>query len=453
MLTQTKQMKSLRHLVRTFSTMHDLMRVDSEPHVHLMAGISTYRPAPEVVATIRNRAMNYQPLNSLFDVPTLDQVVPKLVEVKHATARAFSNAASPFHTIPASQDAVFVLDVDQVRSKHTLWTEAFPSVKPYYAIKANPNPGILNYMQSAGFGFDCASASEIQAVLSAGAQPKDIIFANPCKSLDHIQFAQKMGVQRTTADSETELHKLKALHPTCEVVIRLWTDDSASQCQLSNKYGATVEEAIQLLQVAARLGLDVAGVSFHAGSGAPAPTYVGALNDAYTVFQCGLQLGFNMRVLDIGGGFPGTETEECSVRQIAALINPILKEKWQDVEVIAEPGRFFCAEAQTLAVQVVGKRTRASARQYTINDGLYQSFNCMLYDHSVLLDEPEHTATYASTIFGQTCDGLDTIAQGITLPDLRVGDWLVVPVMGAYTNGASSSFNGFPLNQCIIINA
>jgi len=81
----------------------------------------------------------------------------------------------------------------------------------------------------------------------------------------------------------------------------------------------------------------------------------------------------------------------------------------------------------------------------------------MLYDHSVLLEEGEgephskEPVKYRSAIFGQTCDGLDQISKGILLPELRVGDWLIVPNMGAYTNGASSQFNGFPLNNCVVL--
>ena len=49
-----------------------------------------------------------------------------------------------------------------------------------------------------------------------------------------------------------------------------------------------------------------------------------------------------------------------------------------------------------------------------------------------------------SAVFGPTCDGLDTVLQNCSLPDLAVGDWLLFPRMGAYTSAASSTFNGFP---------
>jgi len=181
-------------------------------------------------------------------------------------------------------------------------------------------------------------------------------------------------------------------------------------------------------------------------------------------------------VLDIGGGFPGTDQGEVSLSEISKIVRPILERDFKHVQHISEPGRLFCSEAQTLATQIIGKRVRGETeherrREYYVNDGLYQSFNCILYDHSILLEEHcdnesigAHTqggpqgaskgaSKHPSLIFGQTCDGLDTICKDILLPDLRVGDWLVLPNMGAYTNGASSSFNGFPLNHFVILDS
>lgn len=50
---------------------------------------------------------------------------------------------------------------------------------------------------------------------------------------------------------------------------------------------------------------------------------------------------------------------------------------------------------------------------------------------------------FSSTVFGPTCDGLDTILRGVSLPRLHVGDWLVFNKMGAYTMTGASAFNGF----------
>jgi len=320
--------------------------------------------------------------------------------------------------------------------------------------------------------FDCASQSEIESVLSLGVPPTRIVYANPCKPKSHIDYARRHGVLRTTFDSESELYKIKSVGGNCkdwQLILRIWVDDKDAQCQLSNKYGAHSNECYRLLSLAKNLDLNVIGISFHVGSGAKMTAFKQAVRDSKKIFDLGVDLTHPMSLLDIGGGFPGTcdpnPANGPSLSEISKLIRPELRRNWGKVELIAEPGRYFCSEAQTLATQIIGKRIRSSkddgadVREYYINDGLYQSFNCMLYDHSVLLEEGQGDEEspssakpkYRSAIFGQTCDGLDQISKGILLPELRVGDWLTVPNMGAYTNGASSQFNGFPLNNCVVL--
>jgi len=404
--------------------------ISKSSHIHVLNGFSSYSPSSRV-------------LEAIFD---------------HTTETSYSHKPTDYQ-LPKSMthesNAFFVVDLDRVVSKFDMWQNYLPTVVPHYAVKANPNPDIVRVLAAQGSSFDCATMAEIQQVLALGVDASRIIFANPCKPMSHIAYAREHGVLRTTFDSESELLKIKIGHPLAHLVLRLWVDDRDAQCPLSNKYGATVKEAMVLLQQAKNLGLNVTGVSFHCGSGASAVTYRAAMRDARTVFKTGEDLGFKMSLLDIGGGMPGTEAlddQGSSLKTIASIINPMLKDHWQDVEVIAEPGRYFCAESQTLAVQIIGKRLRDSVRVYYVNDGLYQSFNCILYDHSVLLSEEEkmqHGDHFKSALFGQTCDGLDQISKNVVLPELKVGDWIVFPTMGAYTNGASSQFNGFMLSHSI----
>ena len=84
---------------------------------------------------------------------------------------------------------------------------------------------------------------------------------------------------------------------------------------------------------------------------------------------------------------------------------------------------------------------------YYINDGLYGSFNCVLYDHIVpnprVLKSATDAVTTNSSVWGPTCDGLDKINDSCLLPELNIGDWLFYEDMGAYTVSGHSSFNGF----------
>jgi len=404
--------------------------LNENSEVHVLKGLSPYRPRNVVIEAIRNRVANS---------PNLDQ-----------------------------QDSFFVMDLERVRYKLDHWRKCLPDVTPHYAVKANPNPSLLRLMANElKMSFDCASQSEIESVLRLGVDASRIIYANPCKPLPHIDFARKRGVMKTTFDSESELHKIKSLgySKDWQLILRVWVDDKDAQCQLSNKYGAHINECKYLLSLAKSLELNVVGISFHVGSGAKTTAFKQAVHDSKDVFNYAKEkLQHPMSILDIGGGFPGTcataSSEGPSLVEISNLIRPDLQKDWKNVNIIAEPGRFFCAEAQTLATQIIGKRVRYAKsegthiREYYINDGLYQSFNCMLYDHSVLLEEgigDSPNPKYRSAIFGQTCDGLDQVSKAIHLPELLVGDWIIFPNMGAYTNGASSQFNGFPLNDCVVL--
>eukprot|EP00456_Euglypha_rotunda_P011248 TRINITY_DN12921_c0_g1_i19.p1 TRINITY_DN12921_c0_g1~~TRINITY_DN12921_c0_g1_i19.p1 ORF type:complete len:257 (-),score=31.82 TRINITY_DN12921_c0_g1_i19:11-781(-) len=176
--------------------------------VHVLKGFAAYRPSSYVLEAIRTR-------------------VNQLEAWQH----------DGFH---APSDSFFVIDLARIREKHRVWQKHLPTVKPHYAVKANPNPAILRMMaQELKINFDCASQTEIEAVLSLGVPSNRIIFANPCKSLSHIDYARRQGVVRTTFDSESELYKIKMVGTSFpwELILRIWVNDKDAQCQLSNKYG------------------------------------------------------------------------------------------------------------------------------------------------------------------------------------------------------------------------
>jgi len=212
----------------------------------------------------------------------------------------------------------------------------------------------------------------------------------------------------------------------------------------------------QLLNLAKDLKLNLVGVSFHVGSGCMSVhSFEAAIRSAHVVFEMSKKLGMELNMLDIGGGWPGTD-HDCAVtfQEIADHIRPILDELFpSDVQVIAEPGRYFVAESHTLAVNVFAKRvvpeTAESEKQllYYVNEGVYQSFNCIFFDHvhptPLVHNLRSRLNMIKCTIFGPTCDSMDCIAKDIYLPELEVGEWLYFKNMGAYTTAAASPFNGF----------
>lgn len=358
-----------------------------------------------------------------------------------------------------SKEPFYVLDLGVVTSLMDKWTRTLPTVQPFYAVKCNPQPAFLGTMAALGSGFDCASRAEIESVLALGVSPDRIIYANPCKPVSHIKYAASVGVNLTTFDSKDEVEKIRKWHPKCALLIRIKApDDGGARCPLGPKYGALPDEVVPLLQAAQAAKIAVTGASFHVGSGSTnSRTYTAAIEAAKMVFEKAVQLGMpSMSVLNIGGGFTsGQQFEEAAPEIKAALQTYFSKDQQPGLSFIAEPGRFFAESAFTLATNIIGKRVRGEVREYWINDGIYGSMNCIHNDHAVVKCEAlactsncgnptcKASKTYTSTVFGPTCDALDTVLTDHQLPELEVDDWLVFPNMGAYTAAAGSNFNGF----------
>lgn len=237
------------------------------------------------------------------------------------------------HTI---EDPFYVVDLGIVSTQLARWRAAFPRVVPYYAIKCNPDPAIVRTLMSLGCNFDCASRAEIELVqqisntLPTGIEKPSIIYANPTKARGHVIDAVCRGVRMMTFDNVAEVHKCARVSKKIQLILRIITDDSGSQCRLSSKFGAPPQHWPILLSEAKKCGLDVVGVSFHVGSGCrDATRYEMALKDCKTLFEMAKRdYGFNMTILDIGGGFPG---ETHSLWDLAkAFGDPTAKERDPD---------------------------------------------------------------------------------------------------------------------------
>ncbi|CAL8086799.1 unnamed protein product [Orchesella dallaii] len=356
------------------------------------------------------------------------------------------------------EEPFFVCDIGEIIKKHVDWIHYMPRVRPFYAVKCNDSPLVLETLAGLGTGFDCASKVEMRKVLELGLSPTDIIYANPAKPRSHIVAAAELGVQTVTFDSKVELLKLKNYLPGARLVVRIRCEAERAQCPLGMKFGVNVEDAMELLDFAKSMDLDVVGVSFHVGSGCmDPPVFLRAIASARLLFDyAARELGYNLNLLDIGGGFPGNTGT--SIAEIASVVNNALESFFPQgcgVEIIAEPGRYYVAAAFTLVTQIHSirevKGDDTTRYMYYINDGIYGSFNCIMYDHAIVRPEvigirnADALDLFECSIWGPTCDGLDQVCSSEMLPKLDIGEWLVFGDMGAYTLVAGGTFNGFPL--------
>lgn len=329
----------------------------------------------------------------------------------------------------------------------------------FTAVKCNPDPEVLRLLASMGTGFDCASKAEIDTVLKLGVDPGRVIYAQPCKTASYIRYAAQKSVKQMTFDNADELHKIKRFFPDAELFLRILTDDSASLCRLSLKFGAGLDTTKALLQLAKELELNVTGVAFHVGSGASDPNaFQSAVRDARQVFDQAASLGYNLKTLDVGGGFVSETFEE-----MADVLSRAIEEHFPPhIRVIGEPGRFYVSGAFTIACNVIARRTVEDAetgeKSYMLylNDGVYGNFSSIIFDHqhpeAKILKCAGHRKVRADekdtiySIWGPTCDGIDCITPSTTFPAesvVDVGDWLYFENMGAYTKCSATRFNGF----------
>uniref|UniRef100_A0A182MYL5 ornithine decarboxylase n=1 Tax=Anopheles dirus TaxID=7168 RepID=A0A182MYL5_9DIPT len=357
-----------------------------------------------------------------------------------------------------------LLDLDDVVRKHLIWLRRMPRVVPFYAVKCNDDPAILATLAALGTGFDCASEAEIRTILALGVTPERIIFAHPIKSVEALAFAKSHGIRRMTFDNECELEKVAREYPEAELVLRIRHDSDRVLIALGKKFGCDAHgNGLRMLARAKELGVAVVGVSFHVGCGSlDADCFYDAIASARTVFDYAWQeLGVRLRLLDVGGGFPGDNDKP--IDEYAQAVSRGLKEFFpveaDDVYILGEPGRFYVGSAVTLLTTVQGKKEvrdecgRVRQMMYYINDGVFgtlfdwlslRAINDLKRAVPLVRRERALEPTYPTTVWGPTCDSTDIVCEDVDFPEHQIGDYIVFENLGAYGMPFATNFNGFP---------
>ena len=352
---------------------------------------------------------------------------------------------------------LFIVDHNKLRENYRTFKKHLPRVQCYYAVKANSEQQIIETLFEEGSSFDVASYNEFMQVYQYikhfdRKEKKDfvwdkIIFSNTIKERTTLAKI-KQYKPLVTYDNNAELIKLKRHCDTAGLVLRLKVPDTGSQVEMASKFGAEPGDAQQLIQEAFDMGLKVEGVSFHVGSQCTNfDNYTVALDIAATILNDARKKGFPLNLVDIGGGFPVPyDPAVPQFANLAAILNSEFTRLFpDDIQILAEPGRFIVATVAILVSEIIGKARREGKVFYHINDGVYHTFSGVVYDHWIPNfhafkgGEPEICA-----VVGPTCDSFDKISLSVELPrNLEVGDFLYTENIGAYSIASSTKFNGF----------
>lgn len=341
---------------------------------------------------------------------------------------------------------LLVLSLEQIEKNYRVLRTHLPRVKVFYAIKANPHRRILELMRDLGSNFDVASDGEIMELSSLGVDGSRMIYANPMKTVNGLRACRNAGVGKMTFDSAGEIDKMARECPGATVLLRIRIDNSSAHVDLNKKFGAAREQALELLLKARNAGLDAAGIAFHVGSQTTsADPYLYALDIAREIFEEAAAAGMQLRIMDIGGGFPIPEPKvRFNLQEMLNQINARLDEDFPGVEIWAEPGRFICGTAVNLITSVIGVTERGGQPWYFLDEGLYGTFSGVLFDQwDFKLISFKEGEQVAATFAGPSCDSLDIMFRGKMTVRQEEGDLILVPICGAYTSASATTFNGF----------
>jgi ornithine decarboxylase len=343
-----------------------------------------------------------------------------------------------------------ILDTAIVRDKLRRFRAAMPRVHPHYAVKANPDRRVVKALAQEGCSFEIASIAELDLLLELGVDPATVLFSNPVKARESIAYAAARGVAWFVVDSVDELRRVHEIRADAKTYLRVATPNIGSDWPLSGKFGAGAGEAREIIQTAAKLGADLAGVTFHAGSQCRNPeNWRVGIERARMAFDAMAKAGLRPRMLDIGGGFPVRHVKPIpAIEVIGAVVNEALQAFGPEVRVVAEPGRYRVSDAGYFVCRVIGIAMRGGKRWMHWDAGLFggviettEGLKYKIRTDRSGPDIPWHVA-------GPTCDSVDVILRDEPLPsDLQEGDFIYIRNAGAYTTAYASQFNGFPLPE------
>jgi ornithine decarboxylase len=357
-----------------------------------------------------------------------------------------------------------VLDLDVVEDRYAQLVRALPGSRVLYAVKANPEPAVLECLARIGSSFDVASRGEIDRCLAIGVDPARLSFGNTIKKERDIAYAHRCGITTFTVDARPELEKVIRQAPGATIYVRITTSGKGADWPLSRKFGCDPDEALALLLRAGRAGHEV-GVSFHVGSQQrDVKAWDAPLESAADLLAALRDAGFDVAGVNVGGGLPCSYrdpvTDVCVYGE--AISQSVQSHFGSDFpgELLIEPGRFLVGDAGLIETEVVlisHRSAGAQTRWVYLDVGMFNGLTETLEEaiRYRVVTPPGRGPAGPVVLAGPSCDSADVLYErsGYRLPvDLRIGDRLRLMSTGAYTSSYSSVwFNGFdPLRTYVV---
>ena len=357
-------------------------------------------------------------------------------------------AAAQFET------PLYVYDAQRIRDQYQKLTTAFQQsdIQVFYACKALTNVNVLKVLNQLGSGVDCVSINEVKLALTAGVAPEKIIFTPNSVALEEYLEATALKVNINIDN----LHLLesfgKHFGANYPVIIRLNPHIMAggnikiSTGHIDSKFGISVDQVDQIIEIRKSTGIQIKGLHLHTGS---------EIKDV-EVFIKGLNLLLDlsehfpeMSIVDLGGGFkvPYKEEEVGTNMQLlgekmAETLSAYTIKTGRTFKVWFEPGKYLVSECGYFLVKANIIKKGPSRTFVGVNSGFNHLIRPMFYDayHKISnISNPSGKPTVYNVV-GNICE-TDTFAWDRELNEVRPGDILLFNNAGAYGFEMSSRFN------------
>ena len=354
---------------------------------------------------------------------------------------------------------LYVTSTKSLVDSYKAFERAFEALPHFtcYSVKANYNLGVIRTFAELGCGCDVNSGGELYRALQAGVAPEKIIFAGVGKKSAEIAYSLESGVLMLKAESLSELRAIDRiageLGKTASVALRMNPNVTAethpyiTTGDSKEKFGIDEAELPEVFALVSQLpNLRLVGLDMHIGSQIFDPEYfVAATVKLLALFNLSKTMGFEVKFLDIGGGFPVTYDPlkpATPIEQFAEKLVPMLLPA--GVTVIFEPGRYLVANASVLLTRILYKKRNHVGKEFFVVDaGMTELIRPALYQsHHEVQAVTRHDETVIADVVGPICESSDFFARQREIDAAEEGELLAVMSCGAYAAVMSSNYNG-----------
>ncbi len=344
--------------------------------------------------------------------------------------------------------------------------KAFAEINPLicYSVKANSNIAILKILKKAGAGFDIVSGGELYRVLKIKSSPDKIVFAGVGKSPEEIEFALKSKIFMFNCESLPEIKLInqisKKLNKKTNIAVRINPDVEADTHKYittgkkHTKFGISIDYLIKNLSFIKNLeNINFIGIHFHIGSQITSVhPYIKAVKKTIKLIRDLRSYGFNIRYLNIGGGFGIIYKKERPPLpdELARRVIPAFKK--HNLKLIMEPGRYIVGNAGILITKVLYIKETELKKFVIVDAGMNTLIRPTLYEaYHEILNLHFTKKKMKADVVGPVCETGDFFALNRSIPYFKQGDYLIIKSAGAYGMSMASRYNSRPLPAEVLV--